>query len=74
MSGKGPEQQIGLMLLYFFISQDDSLMLTNDRKVLQTPTWDEVKKYFSNCGKVVQALKKLRDFIDNDQIQTVHFK
>lgn len=48
-------------------------MLTNDRKQLLNQSWEEVKKYFSNCGKVIFSLKKLRDYIDSDQVSNAHF-
>ena len=33
-SGKGMEYAIGLALLYFMVSQDSSILLSNDKKVI----------------------------------------
>ena len=66
LNGKGIECQVGLQLLYFFSAIDESIILTNDRKQLLIQTWDEVKKYISNGGKIIASFKKLKDAIEKD--------
>ena len=71
--GKGPEVNVGIALLYFIVSLDTNISLTNDKKSLLNPSWDEVKKQFSNGGKIVSLFKKVKDYIENDMIANPHF-
>lgn len=64
---------VGVSLLYFIVQIDTGILLTNDKKSLLSPTWDEVKKHFSNGGKIVSNLKKVKDYIENDMIANSHF-
>ena len=48
-------------------------MLSNDKKYIVNQSWEEVKKQFSNGGKVIFAFKKIKDYIENDLISNVHF-
>jgi hypothetical protein len=59
--------------LYFIVSLDTSIILTIDKKSIQNPSWDEVKKQFSNGGKIVSLFKKVKDYIENDMISNHHF-
>jgi hypothetical protein len=43
-TGKGVETNVGVALLYFIVSLDTSILMTNDKRSLLNPTWDEVKK------------------------------
>ncbi len=72
-SGKGVECNVGVSLLYYIVQLDTSILLTNDKKALLQPTWDEVKKQFSNGGTIVTNLKKLKEYIENDMITNSHF-
>ena len=68
MNGKGPELQVTLAFMYLLCTVDDSIMLTNDRKQVLNPSWDLGKKYFSNSGNIIKNLKKLREYIERDNI------
>jgi len=72
-SGKGVEHAIGLSLIYYMVSQDSSILLSNDKKVIVNQTWEEIKKILSNGGKVIFSLKKIRDYIETDLISNSHF-
>ena len=54
--------------MYLLCPLDDSIMLTNDRKQILNPGWDLGKKYFSNSGNIIKNLKRLRDYIERDNI------
>ena len=73
LRGRGPELHLELILLYFFCDFDNQIVLTTDKKSLQNPVWEEVKKYFSNSGKVLQSLKKLKEHIELNKVENVHF-
>ena len=72
-TGKGVECNVGVALLYFIASLDTSILLTNDKRSLLNPTWDEVKKQFSNGGRIVSMFKKVKEYIENDMIKNSHF-
>ncbi|CDW84443.1 UNKNOWN [Stylonychia lemnae] len=72
--GKGPELPIGIAFLYYLVSQESSIMLSNDKKTIVNAQWEEVKKQFSNGGKVIFAFKKIRDYIESDLINISHFQ
>lgn len=59
--------------MYYLVSQDSSILLSNDKKVIVNSSWEDVKKLFSNGGKVIFSLKKIRDYIENDLVTNVHF-
>lgn len=73
LPGKGQEINVGVSLLYFVASLETSILLTNDKKALLYPTWDEVKKQFSNGGKIVSLFKKVKEYVENDMIPNHHF-
>eukprot|EP00347_Sterkiella_histriomuscorum_P010050 403338878 len=73
LQGRGYELQIGIALLYYLVSQEPTIMLSNDKKYIVNQSWEEVKKQFSNGGKVIFAFKKIKDYIENDLITNVHF-
>jgi hypothetical protein len=72
LSGKGIEHSIGLAYMYFLIVCEQSILLTNDKKLILAGSWEDVKKIFSNGGKVVTSVKKLREYIENDMINNSH--
>lgn len=72
-NGKGQEYQIGLSIVYYLVAFESSILLSNDKKVILNQSWDEIKKQFSNGGKIVSLLKKVKDYIENDLINNSHF-
>eukprot|EP00347_Sterkiella_histriomuscorum_P008890 403343355 len=72
---KSPTQteiNLGLLYLLIFSSLDSSIRLKNDKSTLLDKSWNNsVQKYFNNCGKVIQNLRKIRDAIDYDRISAV---
>lgn len=73
LSGKGVEKQIGLALMYYFVNQDSSILLTTDRKTIVNQSWEDIKKLFSNGGKIIYSLKKVKDYVENNLISNAHF-
>ena len=58
--------------MYYMISMDQSILLTNDKKSIVISSWEEVQKMLANAGKFIGCLKKLRESIENDQVANAH--
>lgn len=48
-------------------------MLSNDKKTIVDQSWEEIKRQFSNGGRIIQGLKRVRDQIDSDRVSNAHF-
>ena len=57
--------------MLLLLSEIDTSMIemTIDRKNLMEKNWNKgVQKYFSNAGRVVQNLRKVKEYVDDEGI------
>lgn len=63
------EVNVGLCLMLIMSSVDGSIRLNHDKTQLLDKSWNtSIAKYYTNSGKVVQNVRKLRDVIDYERL------
>ncbi|CDW73739.1 UNKNOWN [Stylonychia lemnae] len=63
------EVNMGLSYLLLFSNFDNqSIKLTVDKKQLLDRNWNQVQKYFSNHGRVIQQLRLIQQYLDQGRI------
>ena len=67
------DNSIGVALLYYFYQIDNSIPLRNDKRQLEDKSWNYIKKYFSNCGKLISNMKKILPFLEDKKLNNSHF-
>lgn len=67
------EHNIAIALMYYFYQIDNSIRLKTDKRQLESKSWENISKYFSNAGKLIMNMKKILPFLEDMKISDAHF-